>query len=760
MSQQRFKSKTYRFQPYDSFNSYSSSDIRTSIIDSQLNLQNNNFNLYPLQNFQNSLNLNVAPLPAPLPIWRPSTRLNKLHSQFKNTILCQHICLPCAFCGKLLYPAKAKWIPYDENYTYPLEINFQNINIYIRGEDSSRTTCVCESCKRNQKRYPCPKLHPIPDQIKAIPATQRRFLSPVFLHCSLGRNLDANRYTEYRTLVGDMEFSKNMRALKLYSGILGAFLTNPENQNNNENLSWLTPQLCTAAHWLKQHNKYLSPFSRLISTSSLLSETHYDPFPTAMHLPSDTNAPPFQEGDIILSSADFPTEVHNEDFHYTHLMAGFVHTPTTTLPLSFDNPDLEPLIFPDLFPDGNGHFYDQNINSSEDDSIKIETYGKYIKHRLEKLRNHQNTMRLWRQKQSDRILRPPTASELITHSVYSGKPETKWSHLKDILRSTDNRDTNPTNRPLHTTHHFTHRKKELWNHVWRKPANNPNLEPELYQLVLTHQIHTCGPGKCNGPALPGQVCKKKFPRPYSPTTYYNTDEQRYIYRCVTEKDRWNLHMCLTYQEGDKYHEHIIARRLSSIECMFLLLGETICNSSVSDDEEDPYWKDTVEKYFATPIHAEQVNHNITLIPDITSSPLVVRYRLSESSKWRIPFFITIITYNTHADLKMPHCLIIICLYREKYLSLHPDFQNSIPKYTIQQKMKVDIHYRIIQHIITQIIENLTNNITHQIADILTRQLDILKLTLQYFHKMQCFYLPEEQYILYNTIISNLWTTTI
>src|SRR2546423_6033433 len=42
--------------------------------------------------------------------------------------------------------------------------------------------------------------------------------------------------------------------------------------------------------------------------------------------------------------------------------------------------------------------------------------------------------------------------------------ETKWSHLKDILKSTDNKDTNPTNRPLHTTHHFTHRKKELCNH--------------------------------------------------------------------------------------------------------------------------------------------------------------------------------------------------------------------------------------------------------------------------------------------------------
>ena len=43
--------------------------------------------------------------------------------------------------------------------------------------------------------------------------------------------------------------------------------------------------------------------------------------------------------------------------------------------------------------------------------------------------------------------------------------EMKWSHLKDILRLTDNKDTNPTSRPLRTTQHFTHRKKELWNHV-------------------------------------------------------------------------------------------------------------------------------------------------------------------------------------------------------------------------------------------------------------------------------------------------------
>ena len=128
--------------------------------------------------------------------------------------------------------------------------------------------------------------------------------------------------------------------------------------------------------------------------------------------------------------------------------------------------------------------------------------------------------------------------------------ETKWTHLKDILKSTDNKNTIPTNRPLHTTLHFTHRKKELWNHVWKKPANSnwgnlihffervefqnrgaphthsilwveksitemitenlirsdlpdSNLEPELYQLVLSHQIHTCNPNKCGGPVPPG-----------------------------------------------------------------------------------------------------------------------------------------------------------------------------------------------------------------------------------------------------------------
>lgn len=72
----------------------------------------------------------------------------------------------------------------------------------------------------------------------------------------------------------------------------------------------------------------------------------------------------------------------------------------------------------------------------------------------------------------------------------------------------------------------------------RADLPDPILEPELYQLVTAHQIHTCNPAKCGGPAPPGQMCKKNFPRPYSPITYYNANEFRYTYRCITERDRW------------------------------------------------------------------------------------------------------------------------------------------------------------------------------------------------------------------------------
>ncbi|CAG8797759.1 13969_t:CDS:1, partial [Racocetra fulgida] len=40
--------------------------------------------------------------------------------------------------------------------------------------------------------------------------------------------------------------------------------------------------------------------------------------------------------------------------HYNRLIARSINT--TNLPIAFNNPDLEALIFPDLFPNAKGHY--------------------------------------------------------------------------------------------------------------------------------------------------------------------------------------------------------------------------------------------------------------------------------------------------------------------------------------------------------------------------------------------------------------------
>ena len=47
--------------------------------------------------------------------------------------------------------------------------------------------------------------------------------------------------------------------------------------------------------------------------------------------------------------------------------------------------------------------------------------------------------------------------------------EGKWTHLKEILKFTDNGDTLPTNRPLHTTLYFVNLKQNLKKYVWKQP---------------------------------------------------------------------------------------------------------------------------------------------------------------------------------------------------------------------------------------------------------------------------------------------------
>src|SRR5688572_8327107 len=187
----------------------------------------------------------------------------------------------------------------------------------------------------------------------------------------------------------------------------------------------------------------------------------------------------------------------------------------------------------------------------------------------------------------------------------------------------------------------------------RADLSDPNTEPELYAKVKANQVHTCS-SKCGGPAALGHTCKKGFPRAFSSYTYFDTDTQCYIYKCTKPEDQWivpyhaqtlmiwDAHMNIQYvssrrlafyltkyiaksepshvfniKEGDKFREHVIARRLGSMELMFLILSETICNSSravtylptdpptsqqkairpislINEDDDDSYWKRSEE----------------------------------------------------------------------------------------------------------------------------------------------------------------------
>src|SRR5688572_348849 len=249
--------------------------------------------------------MNLNPLPI-IP-WTPSTKFTKLLDNFKSSILNQFPCAPCAFCGRLMYPEKCEWLPYIDNYLYPLLEAYperQSDDLLIFHTKLPKRVSVCSSCKNTNNRYAFPFLHPIPNEIQAVPIKKRMYLSPVFIHCSLGRSSGLSSiYTEYRTLTGTMNFSKNMRSLILYSGMLGAYL-----EDNSSDNSWLDNTAIEAANWLKQNNPYLKNYSRLLD---LLSSSTASPFPSAFHLPDDNTAPPYLDNDIVVPNVNFNVEIQD-----------------------------------------------------------------------------------------------------------------------------------------------------------------------------------------------------------------------------------------------------------------------------------------------------------------------------------------------------------------------------------------------------------------------------------------------------------------
>ena len=148
----------------------------------------------------------------------------------------------------------------------------------------------------------------------SVPYAKRKYLSPVYLHTSLGRSAGANPFVEYRSLTGQMGYSRNRRTLTHYWCFL-----NDVDLSHSDNC-WYHPSLHYACDWLQHNNPYLMAYhslaSLLTTSNSNLSPTIW---PQATHISNEGPMPSVNFSDIVMPSYIFPDEVHNEDAHYSRL---------------------------------------------------------------------------------------------------------------------------------------------------------------------------------------------------------------------------------------------------------------------------------------------------------------------------------------------------------------------------------------------------------------------------------------------------------
>ena len=86
---------------------------------------------------------------------------------------------------------------------------------YLTTEWSNKIA-VCSGCKSHPNGQ-------LSHRLASMPTCIEDYLSPVYLHTSLGRSAGANPFVEYRSLTGRMGYSKNRRAFTLCSGMLDTF---------------------------------------------------------------------------------------------------------------------------------------------------------------------------------------------------------------------------------------------------------------------------------------------------------------------------------------------------------------------------------------------------------------------------------------------------------------------------------------------------------------------------------------------------------
>ncbi|CAG8830672.1 23494_t:CDS:1 [Gigaspora margarita] len=217
--------------------------------------------------------------------WIISTKMKEIITEFENTTLSQFPCIPCSICSKFMYLEKSSWIQQDPFISYSFA---KYIPLVTNPIPPTNRIAICQLYKSDPNyNYPL-YLVPTPTEIESVLLEKRKYLSLIFLYCSLGRTSGANPFSEYRTLVGTMNYSQNFYLLSMYLGLLGVYLKSLSSIPTKIP-SWFDNSLTNAINWLKEHNPYIHQYSQIILS---FLNTNFR-LPVATYSIIDENTPPF-----------------------------------------------------------------------------------------------------------------------------------------------------------------------------------------------------------------------------------------------------------------------------------------------------------------------------------------------------------------------------------------------------------------------------------------------------------------------------------
>ena len=447
---------------------------------------------------------------------------------------------PCAFCGLLLFPRAIHWRPLDQLFTYPLVSFYDRLPVRKDiGTESEKVAC-CKRCGPLPEsaalvRAREHRLGPWPEVLQTLPSRSRLFLSPLTFFTNLGRTLGAtttlNPARTYRTVSGQMQVTRNLRATALYSGLLGAFLeSSSAHATVDVNHDWQHLQSCRA--WLLANNPLFLQYYPLTLEANLPDEdeSSIERLPRWETSITEERRPP-NRPDLILNPAPYPVETHDEHFRTRHLPNAELLHRHHLGSFNKSDPTAEALLFPCLYPRGVGQYQPHQAPRGRRRTHTLASDAKrklnhvthhfrgdhywppWIYMRLEDERIFANSMRIMkcqtRQLQENRL----RTSDLIQQSSYGagsilnenltqalpagirtgdtyflraeanirallrarGKPaifltltfSESWPGYRELLAGTGDGDTLPTNRPWEAVHYYQERLKHLKNDLLR-----------------------------------------------------------------------------------------------------------------------------------------------------------------------------------------------------------------------------------------------------------------------------------------------------